>query len=88
MIKEFKDEIEGLKNILTEIKKLELLREQEINGINNETKRKLNMLDDKINNILGKLYVDLATLRLKCDFFEKPYEYDYIKKKGKLRILA
>ena len=64
------------------------MREQEINGINNETKRKLNMLDDKINNILGKLYVDLATLRLKCDFFEKPYEYDYIKKKGKLRILA
>ena len=88
MTEEFKDEIEGLKNILTEIKKLELLREQEINGINNETKRKLNMLDDKINNILGKLYVDLATLRLKCDFFEKPYEYDYIKKKGKLRILA
>ena len=76
MTEEFKDEIEGLKNILTEIKKLELLREQEINGINNETKRKLNMLDDKINNILGKLYVDLATLRLKCEFFEKPYEYN------------
>ena len=52
------------------------MREQEINGINNETKRKLNMLDDKINNILGKLYVDLATLRLKCEFFEKPYEYN------------
>ena len=76
MTEEFKDEIEGLKNILTEIKKLELLREQEINGINNETKRKLNMLDDKINNILGKLYVDLATLRLKCEFFEKSYEYN------------
>ena len=52
------------------------MREQEINGINNETKRKLNMLDDKINNILGKLYVDLATLRLKCEFFVKPYEYN------------
>ena len=76
MTEEFKDEIEGLKNILTEIKKLELLREQEINGINNETKRKLNMLDDKINNILGKLYVDLATLTLKCEFFEKPDEYN------------
>ena len=38
------------------------------------------MLGNGLNNILGKLYVDLATLRLKCDFFEKPYKYDYIKK--------
>ena len=38
------------------------------------------MLDDEINNILGKLYVDLTTLRLKCDFFEKPYKYNFIKK--------
>ena len=37
MIKEFKDEIKSLKNILSEIKKLESLREQEIN----EIKRKL-----------------------------------------------
>ena len=89
MIKEFKDEIEGFKNILTEIKKTpELLREQGINEIKNETKIKLNIYGNGLNNILGKLYVDLATLRLKCDFFEKPYEYDYIKKKGKLRILA
>ena len=29
------------------------------------------MLDDEINNLLGKLYVHLATLRLKCEFFEK-----------------
>ena len=62
--------------------------EQEINEIKNETKRKLNMLDDEINNILGKLYVDLAILRLKCEFFEKPYEYNSIKKERKLRILA
>ena len=41
------------------------MREQEINEIKNETERKLNMLDDEINNILGELYVDLATLRLK-----------------------
>ena len=74
---------------MTEIKKkLELLEEQEINEIKNETKRKLNMLDDEINNILGKLYVDLAILRLKCDFFEKPYECNFIKKERKLRILA
>ena len=60
--------------------------EQEINEIENETKRKLNMLDDKTNNILGKLYVDLATLKLKC--FEKPDEYNSIKKERKLRISA
>ena len=69
---------------MNERKKLE----QEINEIKNETKRKLNMLDDEINNILGKLYVDLAILRLKCEFFEKPYEYNSIKKERKLRILA
>ena len=32
-------------------KKLELLREQEINGLKNNTRRKLNMLDDEISNI-------------------------------------
>ena len=31
------------------------MREQEINEIKNGIKRKLNMLDDEINNILGKL---------------------------------
>ena len=46
------------------------------------------MLDNEVNNILGKLYVDLAILRLKCDFFEKPYECNFIKKERKLRILA
>ena len=80
MIEEFKDEIKGLKTILNEIKKLELLREQEMNEIKNETKRKLNMLDDEINDLLEKLDVDLTTLGLKCEFFEKPYEYDSIKK--------
>ena len=40
--------------ILNEIKKLELLREQEINEIKNETKRNLNMLDDETNDIYQK----------------------------------
>ena len=40
MIKEFKDQLRGLKNILNEIKKLKLLREQEIDEIKNETKKK------------------------------------------------
>ena len=64
------------------------MRKQEINEIKNETKRKLNMLDDEINNILGKFNVDLAILRLKCELFEKPCEYNSIKKERKLRILA
>ena len=54
---------------MNEIKNLELLREQEINEIKYKTKRKLNMLNDKVNNILGKLYVDLVILRVKCEFF-------------------
>ena len=41
MVKELKDELKSLKNIFNEIKKLELLREQEINEIKNEMKRKL-----------------------------------------------
>ena len=51
MIEEFKDRLKGLKNILNKIKKLNFLREQEINEIKNETKWKLNMLDDEISNI-------------------------------------
>ena len=46
------------------------------------------MLDDEINHILEKLDVDLTTLRLKCKFFEKSYEYNSNKKEKKLRILA
>ena len=59
-----------------------------MNEIKNETKRKLNMLDDEINFISEKLDVDLTTLILKCNFFEKPYEYNSIKKERKLLILA
>ena len=64
------------------------MREQETNEIKNETERKLNMLDDEINNMLGKLYVDLATLRPKYEFFEKPYEFNFIAKERKLTIFA
>ena len=62
MIEELKDELKSLTNIFNEIKKLELLREQEINEIKKETKRKLNMLDDEVNDILEKLDKDLTTL--------------------------
>ena len=75
MIEEFKDRIKGLRNILVEIKKLELLKEQKINEIKNETKRTLNMLDDEINDILEKLDTYLTTVKRKCKFFEKPYDF-------------
>ena len=65
------------------------MREKEINKTKIETKRKLKMLDDKINNILRNLYVDLAILRLNCEFLRiKLYEYNSIKMERKLRILA
>ena len=70
MIEEFKDELKSLKNILNEIEKLELLREREIKEIKNDTKRKLNMLDDEISNVSESLDVDLATLKLRCEIFK------------------
>ena len=67
MIKQFKDKIKSLTNILNETKNLKLLRQQEINEIKNETKRKLDMLDYDINDI----YI-LETIRylrnVRCQF--------------------
>ena len=68
MIEEFKDKIKSLKNILNEIKKLESLKELEIN----EIKTKLNMLDDETTNLLEKLKVDLTTLEVREKILEKP----------------
>ena len=46
------------------------------------------MLDDKINDILEKLDVDLTTLRLKCTLkCTKCYEYNSVEKERELRIL-
>ena len=67
-IEEFRDELKDLKNILNEIKKLELLREQEINETKNETERELSMLNNEVNNTLEKLDVNLTTLELRCRF--------------------
>ena len=85
MIEEFKDELKDLKNILNEIKILEPLRKQEINEIKNKTKRKLNVLDDEINDISEKLDVNLATIKLRCIFCRKPYN---LKKEKELRLSA
>ena len=41
-----------------------------------------------LNNLLRKLYLDLAILRLKCEFFENSYWYNSIKKETNLKILA
>ena len=49
------------KTISSGIEKLELSRTIEINEIKNETKKKLNMLDNEISNILEKLDVNLIT---------------------------
>ena len=68
MMKEFKNALKNFKTILNKIKELELLREQEINEIKNETKRELNLLDDEISDILEKLDVSLTTLELRCKF--------------------
>ena len=75
MIEEFTDEI------LNEIKRIESLREQELDGV----KGKLNMLDDEINNILEKLDVDLRTLELRCNFLEKRHD---LEDKIELRLSA
>ena len=85
MIEEFKDELRVLKNIFSEIKRLEPLREQEINEIKNETTRKLNMPDDEINNILEKLDVNLTTLKIRCIICGKPNDFE---KERELRLLA
>ena len=70
MHEKFKNELKSLKNLLNEIKKkLKLLREQEINEIKNETKRKWNMLDDAISDILEKLDVGLMTPERRCRFY-------------------
>ena len=61
------------------------MREQEINEIKNEAKRELNMLDDETNDILEKLDVNLTTLKLRCIFCGKPYDF---KKERELRLSA
>ena len=65
------------------------MREQEINEVKNEikieTKRKLNMLDHEINDILENLDVHLRTLELRFIFCEKPYNF---KKDKELRLSA
>ena len=47
-----------------------------VNEIENEIKRKLNVLDDEISNILEKLNEDLTTLELRCRFCEKSYDFE------------
>ena len=71
MIEEFKDEIKGLKNILSEIKKTRIVKR-----IRNNWNKKKIMLDDEINSILEKLDVDLINLEPRCKFLEKPHDFE------------
>ena len=78
------------KKILNEIKKKTGTMERTRNKLNkkwskNETKQKLNMLDDEINNILAKLDENLTTLELRCIFCEKQFNF---KKERELRLSA
>ena len=66
--------LKSLKTILDEIRELKLSRILEINEIENEAKRKLNVLDDEISNILQKLDVNLTTLELRGRFCKKRYD--------------
>ena len=84
MTEEFKNELKSFKNTLNEIQKLESLKEQEINEIKNDAKRKLNMLDDEKSNISENLDVDLTTLILRCKIlkiFERERELGLSAKK-------
>ena len=82
-IEEFRNQLKDLKNILNEIKKLELLRQQEINEIKNETERQLSMLNDEMSNVLDRLEVNLTTVELRRRFYEKPHESE---KERELRL--
>ena len=68
LIKEFKDDSAILKTILNEMEKLEMIREKEINEIQNETKTKLNELNEEMYCILLNLEFDLCMKSLKEDF--------------------
>ena len=85
MIKKFRKELKSLKTILNGTEKLGFSRILEINEIKNEIKRKINMLDDEISNILEKLHVNLTTLKLRCKFCKKPYDF---KKERELTLSA
>ena len=84
MIEEFIYELKNLKNILNKIKELELWTKEEMDKIKNEAKRKLNMVDDEISDILKKLDVNVTTLKLRCKFCEKLYYQQKVKIKEKI----
>ena len=84
-IQKFRNQLKDLKNILNEIKKFELLRQQEITEIKNVTERELSMLNDEMSNVLDRLEVNLTTLELRCRFYEKPHEFE---KERELRLSA
>ena len=77
----YKNDVKRLK----EFKELKLLREQEINEINKETKIKLNVLNDEINDVLEKLEFELEHGTLKNRYLKKLNSYE---DRIKLRLSA
>ena len=70
--KNYKNNVKQLK----EWKKLELLREQKIKQIKNETKTKLNLLNYDTNDILKDLDFDLKRASLKNRFSKRQNSYE------------
>ena len=67
MVKNYNNNLESL----NELKELKLHREQKINEIRKETKIKLNVLIDKINDVLKELEFKLEHGTLKNRYFKK-----------------
>ena len=65
-VKEFRDKLKDTKIILN--KKTRIIERTKKKRKKKETKRKLNMLDDEISDILEKLDVNVTTLKLRCRF--------------------
>ena len=61
------------------------MTEQEKNEIKNVTRKKLNILDDEINHILAKLDENLTTLKLRCIFCGKLYDF---RKRKRIKIIS
>ena len=66
-------------------KKIKIIKKTRNKWNKNGTRRKLNILDDEISNILEKLDVNLTTLKLRCKFCKNPYDF---KKERELRLSA
>ena len=74
MIKDFKDKLRDLKIYIEWDKKtIDIKRNKWNKKWKKWSKKKMNILDDEINNILEKFDVNLSTW---CIFLGKPYNFE------------